>query len=140
MLRLFECFMEAAPQLVLQLYILVPRWPHEESSYWLVLTQLAAVATSLISLSWSLVSYQRSLRMSLRDKLNMTWQVRGVTSNLIDSNININAIAGHGRAVLVANPRDRSSRRCASTVRVAVHMGYLRRVRHTLAGHVRVDW
>jgi len=75
MLRLFECFMEAAPQLVLQLYILIHRWPHSPSNYWLVLTQVAAVSTSLISLSWSLVSYNRSLRMSLRDKKNMTWQV-----------------------------------------------------------------
>jgi len=33
-----------------------------------------AVATSLISLSWSLVSYHRALRMSLPDKINMTWQ------------------------------------------------------------------
>jgi hypothetical protein len=30
MLRLFECFMEAAPQLVLQIYILAKSTPHEE--------------------------------------------------------------------------------------------------------------
>jgi hypothetical protein len=34
MLRLFECFMEAAPQLVLQIYILAKNTPHEESDHW----------------------------------------------------------------------------------------------------------
>ncbi len=34
MLRLFECFMEATPQLVLQIYILAKNTPHEESDYW----------------------------------------------------------------------------------------------------------
>ena len=41
----------------------------------LVVVQVAAVIASLVSLSWSLVSYQRSLRMSLIDKKNMTWMV-----------------------------------------------------------------
>jgi len=34
MLRLFECFMEAAPQLVLQLYILARSTPHGEEDHW----------------------------------------------------------------------------------------------------------
>jgi hypothetical protein len=34
MLRLFGCFMEAAPQLVLQIYILAKSTPHEENDYW----------------------------------------------------------------------------------------------------------
>jgi hypothetical protein len=33
MLRLFECFMEAAPQLVLQIYILTKSTPHEENDH-----------------------------------------------------------------------------------------------------------
>lgn len=74
MLRLFECFMEAAPQLVLQIYILAKTTPHEENDHWTVVAQVIAVVASLVSLSWSLVSYHRALRMSLPDKTNMTWQ------------------------------------------------------------------
>ncbi len=33
MLRLFECFMEASPQLVLQIYILAKSTPHEENDH-----------------------------------------------------------------------------------------------------------
>ena len=72
MLRLFECFMEAAPQLVLQIYILA--MTPGQNDFLVILTQIAACVASLISLSWSLVSYQRSLRMSLPNKANLTWQ------------------------------------------------------------------
>jgi hypothetical protein len=41
----------------------------------LVVAQVVAVVASLVSLSWSLVSYHRALRISLPDKVNMSWQV-----------------------------------------------------------------
>ncbi|CAG2184275.1 unnamed protein product, partial [Oppiella nova] len=80
MLRLFECFMEAAPQLVLQIYILAKGNDHSPDN-WTVVAQIVAVLASLVSLSWSLVSYHRALRLSLPDKANMTWP--GITVQFI---------------------------------------------------------
>ena len=72
LLRLFECFMESAPQLVLQIYILI-RDPHaiqinemENKSpvdpIIKITILVVSVISSLISLAWSLVVYHRSLR------------------------------------------------------------------------------
>jgi hypothetical protein len=80
LLRLFECFMESAPQLVLHIYILI-RDPQaakisgtnddggsdpvkgDETNQFLKYTLLiVSVVSSLISLAWSLVVYHRSLR------------------------------------------------------------------------------
>lgn len=83
LLRLFECFMESAPQLVLQMYILI-RDPHAIQLYnrefvgdeavdpILKLSILClSVISSLISLAWSLVVYHRSLRYTYTDKENI---------------------------------------------------------------------
>ncbi|XP_043197515.1 XK-related protein 6-like [Amphibalanus amphitrite] len=73
LLRLFESFMESAPQLVLQLYILASEHNRFKPSEPLNITlQVAAVGTSLFSLAWSLCSYQRSLRYSLPAKNNLS--------------------------------------------------------------------
>ena len=93
-LRLFECFMESAPQLVLQLYIMAKSTFHLRDDplagdYFLfcrlfyqnvhiyyfclktVMFQTASVVTSVISLAWALTTYNRSLRFAQVDKENI---------------------------------------------------------------------
>ncbi|KAJ3586408.1 hypothetical protein NHX12_012806 [Muraenolepis orangiensis] len=67
MLRLLESFLKSAPQLVLQLSIMV------QAHQVLPLQGLSASA-SLISLSWMIASYQKVLRDSRDDKLPMTYK------------------------------------------------------------------
>jgi len=97
LLRLYESFMESAPQLVLQLYILL-KDPHASRIYpykppgegvgdhdhsedviepgvnpVLKLSILVmSVASSLVSLAWSLVVYHRSLRYTYQHKKNIS--------------------------------------------------------------------
>lgn len=70
MLRLFEAFIESAPQLVLQLYILAYRRHFDEEKDWL--TAFSA-CISLISLSTSIVSYSKALREASDTKGHMSW-------------------------------------------------------------------
>ncbi|XP_035511979.1 XK-related protein 7 [Morone saxatilis] len=67
MLRLLESFLKSAPQLVLQLSIMI------QASQVLPLQGLSASA-SLISLAWMIASYQKVLRDSRDDKLPMTYK------------------------------------------------------------------
>ncbi|XP_068996244.1 XK-related protein 7 [Embiotoca jacksoni] len=67
MLRLLESFLKSAPQLVLQLSIMV------QASQVLPLQGLSASA-SLMSLAWMISSYQKVLRDSRDDKLPMTYK------------------------------------------------------------------
>ncbi|KAM6976521.1 XK-related protein 7 [Aplochiton taeniatus] len=67
MLRLLESFLKSAPQLVLQLSIMI------QANQVLPLQGLSASA-SLVSLAWMVASYQKALRDSRDDKLPMTYK------------------------------------------------------------------
>lgn len=100
LLRLFECFMEAGPQLILQIYIIAVETAYQDNhwvigtfksryvecfyqSWWnfnslisfflfSVTAQIYSILSSLFSMAWSLVSYHRSLRVSLDKKANIS--------------------------------------------------------------------
>ncbi|XP_053323014.1 XK-related protein 9 [Spea bombifrons] len=61
MLRCFKTYLESAPQLILQLFILLE---HGQIS----VIQYASILVSVSSISWSTVDYQMSLRKSLPGK------------------------------------------------------------------------
>ena len=75
MLRLFECFLESAPQLLIQLYliILVPvKTTTKTDLLFYVLFPYFSCFISLFSIALALASYYKSLRMSLPDKVNLS--------------------------------------------------------------------
>uniref|UniRef100_A0A8D0B8W3 XK-related protein n=1 Tax=Salvator merianae TaxID=96440 RepID=A0A8D0B8W3_SALMN len=61
LLRLFETFMEGAPQLTLVLYIILHTGKAE-------VFQLLGICTSLVCIAWALLDYHQSLRSFLQDK------------------------------------------------------------------------
>ncbi|XP_074641924.1 XK-related protein 6-like [Tubulanus polymorphus] len=71
LLRLIESFMESAPQLVLQLYIMVSQ--EQNTDLPRVIFQAVSCSISLLSLAWSLTSYHKALRFTRDDKENLSY-------------------------------------------------------------------
>uniref|UniRef100_A0A8C8S958 XK-related protein n=1 Tax=Pelusios castaneus TaxID=367368 RepID=A0A8C8S958_9SAUR len=67
MLRLLETFLKSAPQLVLQLSIMVQQSSIEP-------LQGLSASASLVSLAWMIASYQKVLRDSREDKMPMSYK------------------------------------------------------------------
>ncbi|TRY61950.1 hypothetical protein TCAL_08880 [Tigriopus californicus] len=70
MLRLFDSFLESAPQLVFHLYIMFVKshWPTHQ----VIWTGISAI-TSMVSLGWGIAAYSSSQRMVRSEKGKMTW-------------------------------------------------------------------
>jgi len=97
MLRLFECFLESAPQLLIQLYliIMVPMKTGNISNsdmLFYVLFPYFSCCISLFSIALALASYYKSLRMSLPNKVNLNmlemcvqiaWRLFMLTSRML---------------------------------------------------------
>ncbi|XP_045455902.1 XK-related protein 7 [Melitaea cinxia] len=67
LLRIFECFLEAAPQQVLQTSLLLRQYDH------LAIHQALSICSSIVGMGWCLAAYQRAIRFTQEDKNNVTW-------------------------------------------------------------------
>ncbi|XP_034230394.1 XK-related protein 4-like [Thrips palmi] len=73
LLRLFHCFLHAAPQAILHLMVLI-QMARQKQHATLQAYQGWAVMCALISIAWALTCYHRSVRFARDDKEKLSWQ------------------------------------------------------------------
>lgn len=82
MLRLFEAFMEAAPQLVLQIYIIVTKKINFEKFDFLETVQIISIFGSWFSLATAMATFHRAQRFPNQEKVEFLFPV-SLDSSLI---------------------------------------------------------
>lgn len=73
MLRLVHAFCEAAPMLLLQLYLLISRDTTQPPSKPFSDLNIVSVALSLFSVCWALASFSKNVRLQNVHRLVLTW-------------------------------------------------------------------